>query len=483
MSAASREQPQHFSVEAEQQLIGRVLTDESALSEALAHCAPEDFAWGPHARIVETAKALRDDGMIASALTVKARLGECSELDANGGLEYLKNVCRLASFAQAPADLARIIADLAMRRRLDAELEAGRERLTAHDRPITECIAGVIDASGHAIDRQLRSRGYLPFPDAVDDVLRVAEAAFNGLRPPAIHIGLTRLDGLVGGFHAGDFIVVAGRPGMGKSVLLNHVCKAAAMDGAPAIQFSLEMPRAQNLQRLIADIDYDEYPADPLHYTWFRKGALRAEQLDRAARAGMRLRQLPIEIHDNSGVTVHEIAAVAERFAAKQKRMGIVAVDYLQIVQPTDRYAGSKVQEVTEISNGLKTLAKRIGWPVVAGCQLHRGVEGREQKRPRLADLRESGAIEQDADVVLGLFRRGYYVEDKRPEYGSSDPAWATWKAEYDAVKNDLDIGILKNRNGPTGTVSLHVEIAASAIRNRAGDDSNVVEYPEGYAR
>jgi replicative DNA helicase len=269
---------------------------------------------------------------------------------------------------------------------------------------------------------------------------------------------------------------------MGKSVLLSHVAKAAAMEGAPALLISLEMPREQNVQRLIADIDYDDHPDSPLHYTWFRRGSLRAEQLDRATRAGIRLRQLPLEIFDNSGVNVHQISALAERFAARQRKMGIVAVDYLQIVAPSDRYSGSKVQEVTEISNGLKSLAKRIGWPVIVGCQLNRLVEGRDIKRPRLADLRESGAIEQDADVVMGLYRPAYYVEEQRPEYGPTDPAWATWKAELDAVRNDLDIIVLKNRNGPTGSVKLHVEIAASAIRNRAGDSSNVVEYPEGYA-
>jgi replicative DNA helicase len=290
----------------------------------------------------------------------------------------------------------------------------------------------------------------------------------DGVKPPAICTGLTRIDSLVGGLHAGDLVIGAGRPGMGKSMLLTHVCKAATMDGAPALLISLEMPREQNIQRLITDIDYDEHPNDPLHYTWFRKGTLKAEQLDRAARAGNRLRQLPLEIFDTSGVTIHQIAAVAERFAARHKRMGVIAIDYLQIVQPSERYAGSKVQEVTEISNGLKALAKRVGWPVVAGCQLHRAVEGREQKRPRLADLRESGAIEQDADIVLGLYRPGYYIEEKRPEYGPSDPAWSTWKAEFDAIKHDLDISVLKNRNGPTGTAKLHVEIAANAIRNRA---------------
>ena len=476
----NRGPPAHFSIDAEQQLLGLILSDETSLSEALVHCTPDDFAYGPYARVVETAQALRDDGMKATALTVKARLGECPELDQIGGAEHLKNLCRLAPVAQSARDLVRIIADLAMRRRIDAELEAGRERLTAHDKPIVDCIAGVIESTSTAIDRQMRSRGYLPFADAVDAVLKTAEAAFNGVRPPAIRTGLARLDSFLGGLHASDLGIVAGRPGMGKSVLLSHIAKAAAMEGAPALLISLEMPREQNVQRLIADIDYDEHRDDPLHYTWFRRGSLRAEQLDRAAHAGLRLRQLPLEIFDSAGSTIHQISAVAERFAARQKRMGVVCVDYLQIVQPTERYAGSKVQEITEISNGLKALAKRLAWPVVAGCQLNRVVEGRDIKRPRLADLRESGAIEQDADVVCGLYRPGYYHEEKRPEYGPTDPAWPTWKAEFDAIKHDLEIGILKNRNGPTGSVKLHVEIAASAIRNRH-DDSNVVNYPEGY--
>ena len=462
-------------------MIGRILTDESTLAETLAHCSPDDFSWGPHARIVSTAKALRDEGMKATALTVKARLGECRELDAMGGVEYLKGVCRAASLAQSPRDLAHIISDLSLRRRLDAELEAGRERLTAHDQPITDCIADVALWTGEAYDRKMRRRGFQPMPEAVDDVLKTAENAFNGIRPPAIRTGLVRLDDMTGGFHGGDLIIGAGRPGMGKTILLSTVCRAAAQIGSPALLIELEMPRAQIIQRMVCDVDYSDNAGDPLAYTRFRSGKFNAPQLDRACNAGFRFRQLPIEIYDNGGATIHEIAALVERFASRQKKMGIFAIDYLQIIAPSERYRGSRVQEVTEISNGLKSLAKRIGWPVILGCQLNRAVESRDIKRPRLSDLRESGAIEQDADIVLGLFRKGAYLEETRPEFTSS-PEWATWKAEYDAIRNDLDIGVLKNRNGPTGSLKLHVEVSASAIRNRA-EDAQPVEYPEGYVR
>lgn len=188
-----------------------------------------------------------------------------------------------------------------------------------------------------------------------------------------------------------------------------------------------------------------------------------------------------LEIFDGDGTNIHEIAALAERFAARFNTLGVVCIDYLQIVRPSDRYKGAKTQEITEISNALKALAKRIGWPVVVGCQLNRGVEGREVKRPRLGDLRESGAIEQDADLVLGLYRSGYYLEEKRPEHGEHDEGWPAWKTEWDTEKNNLEIGVLKNRNGMTGIARVHVEVAASAIRNRP-DDAQRVEYPEGYA-
>ena len=215
----------------------------------------------------------------------------------------------------------------------------------------------------------------------------------------------------------------------------------------------------------------------------FRSGKLSDDQFDRAYAASQQLRELTfLEIFDGDGVTIHEIAAMAEKFAVRSKALGVVCIDYLQIIRPTDRYAGSKVQEITEISNALKALAKRIGWPIIVECQLNRMVESRDVKRPRLGDLRESGAIEQDADVVLGLYRPGYYVDEKRPEHGSADPAWAQWESEWEAEKNSLDIAVLKNRNGARGVTRVHVEVSAGAIRNRP-EDVQTVDYPEGYAR
>jgi replicative DNA helicase len=249
---------------------------------------------------------------------------------------------------------------------------------------------------------------------------------------------------------------------------------------------SIEMPRAQIVHRLLADLAYGagvQHDGDvPLPFTRFRSGKLSDTQFGHAFDASQRLKELTtLEIFDGDGVSIHEISALAERFAARFNTLGVVCIDYLQIVRPSDRYKGAKVQEITEISNALKALAKRIGWPVVVGCQLNRGVEGREVKRPRLGDLRESGAIEQDADLVLGLYRPGYYLEEKRPEHGEYDENWTAWKTKWDAEKNDLEILVQKNRNGPTGIARVHVEVAASAIRNRP-DDVQAVEYPEGYA-
>jgi replicative DNA helicase len=296
-------------------------------------------------------------------------------------------------------------------------------------------------------------------------MLRRAQDALEGKTVPAVTTGLAKLDEVFGGLQAGDLAVYAGRPGMGKSAMLMTTALGAARQNRPVIVFSLEMSQERLLERMGCDIDFDTHHLDPLSYHWFRKGDLRPYQVERMAQA---VRRMPdnLKIFDRGDLTIHEIAALARAEAQRSSRMGVVVIDYLQKVRATDRYAGNKVQEITEISGAAKALAMRIGWPVVVGAQLNRGVESREEKTPTLSDLRESGAIEQDADQVVGLYRPAYYIGKRRPAGGSMDPRWHAWQAEYEPVKNHLDLFVLKNRHGEENSVKVHCDMRASAIRD-----------------
>lgn len=468
--------PQLFDTEIEQALIGACLINEEIAREAEYLCDPDDFMDPLHRRIWAGISALRGRGTAATPFTIGAHLSADAGLNEVGGRAYLTSLARSAPPAPNFKDYARIVVDLAQRRRLDAELEAARERIYSTDIPISECVADVLAASGIVADREARDAGYLPLSEAVDEVLREAEAAMNGTKPASIKTGLKDLDALTGGFQSGDMVVIAGRPGQGKTVLLGGIARAAAQDGAPVIIFELEMRRKSILHRMIADIDYDDRGSHaPLAYSRMRAGKYWDGEFERMIEASNRLRELPIEIFDTPGMTIHEIGAHAQRFADRSRRMGVIVIDYLQIVKSGDRYAGSKVAEMTEVSNEIKRMAKRIGWPVAVGCQLNRGIESRPEKerRPQLSDLRETGAIEQDADIVIGMHRPAYYVARKRPEKGKEDSGWLSWLADMEIARHELDLPVPKNRSGPDGMVRCFVDIGASAIRDaKGGDDS-----------
>lgn len=481
----------HFDPDVEAAVVARVLAEPKALSDVLAFCEADDFAWDPNARIIEIAQTVREEGLSVSPLAIKARLsGDIIKLiEETAGIpaiDYLEGLAANVSPFQKLPDLAKLIADLAMRRRLDEELNLARQRLCTYERPIMDCLHGVLEATGSVVDKTASARGHLSLGDAADEMMRALEAAANGIAPNSVKTGLARLDNITGGFQAGDLVIVAGRPGMGKTVLLSTICRAAAQNGLPAIMVELEMPRLRLIERLACDLDYDRRTMTqaPLAYTRLRSGKLREGEFDRAFAATQAMKILPLKIYDRAGMSIHEITALIERQVAREKKMGVVCIDYLQIVRPGERYAGSKVNEVTEISNAAKVLAKRIGWPVALGSQLSRAIESRQEKRPTLADLRESGAIEQDADVVIGLHRPAYYIEAKRPANGRADTNWNAWAADWRAVKNDLEIAILKNRNGPPGAFNVHVDIGASVIRNRQDESMFATTddfYPEGH--
>ncbi len=483
--------PSHYDRDIEGMVAAHVLARQGALSDVLAHCQVDDFTSDVFARIVECAQVLQEDGLSVSPLAIRGRLsGDIARIvEAETGLQlldFLEGLAKSASPLQKIAELAKSVSDLALRRRVDAELDAARQRLCAYDTPAIKCLEGVLEVTGEVMDRTAKTKGHQSLSEAATDMMRKLEDAANGIALPSILTGLTRLDNVTGGFQGGDLIIIAGRPGMGKTIALSTVCRAAAQAGKPAIMVELEMPRLQLLQRLACDLDYDrKLPHQrSIAYTRLRAGKLAEGEFDRVYAATQAMAPMPLQIYDTAGQTIHEISALCERQVSRAKTMGVICIDYLQIIRPSNRYAGSKVNEVTEISNACKVLAKRTGWPVVLGSQLNRQIEARTEKRPTLSDLRESGAIEQDADMVIGLHRPAYYVEAKRPANGRFDPSWNAWAADWRLVQHDLEVCVLKNRNGPPSVFNVHIDIQAGAIRNGQGPSTTIAEdfYPEGYA-
>lgn len=303
----------------------------------------------------------------------------------------------------------------------------------------------------------------------VHDAGSVADVAIANLDAkdrPSPTTGLVDLDKKLGGWPKGEMSVVAGRPGMGKSAVATTALLRAAKARHGCLFFSLEMTAKQLGARMLTDIAYTH--ASPIFYQDILTRNVDDHQRRRLESAREFLRQLPIVIEEQRGLSISDIAArsrkVSARFLEDGGSLDVVFVDHMLLVKPSQRYAGNRVREVAEISDGLACLAKELNTAVVALCQLNRGVEGRDIKRPTLSDLRDSGAIEEDASTVTFIYRPAYYLEQTRAE----GEAEIKRLQMLDAQRNTLEFIVAKNRNGQVGIVDAFVEIGANAVRDKA---------------
>lgn len=454
--------PENF--EAERAVLGACLAYPELLEPVLAACGPDDFFHSPHPAIAEAIAAVHGESVPVTPLTVSTKLAA----KANDGFDvrgYLNILCETAP-AMGIVPLARSLADMRLRREGLAATQTVQEGLSSPALGVLEAVKPLLELADRAADLAGK-RQFTPVREAADAMLRNASDRASGRAVVAATTGINILDETIGGLQGGNLIVYAGRPGMGKTALMATTALRAAMDGNPVLFFSLEMTQEQLIQRIACDLDYDENPGKPLSYSWLYNGTMKHDQI---AQLGEALKRLPsnLTIYDNGSLNIHEIAALSRAHAARSGRMGVIVIDYLQKVNAGDRYRGNRVQEVTEISGAAKALAMKLKWPVVVGAQLNRGVESKEDKRPMLSDLRESGSIEQDADAVIGMYRPAYYIGKRKPALGEADPEYRAWKIEFDGEKNRLDLMVLKNRNGEEDSLSVHCDMRASAIRDIA---------------
>ncbi len=467
--------PPH-NLEAEQALLGAILVNNEAVDRVSSFLKPAHFYDALHARLYEAATKLILGGKRATPITLKTFFQSEEPVGELTVPQYLGRLAANATTIINAEDYGRTIYDLAVRRQLIAIGETMVN--TAYDSPIDAEPAVQIETAEQQLYELAETgkygTGFEPFSSALTDAIDMAANAYRrdgGLS--GLPTGFADLDQRMGGLQPSDLIIIAGRPSMGKTALATniayHVAKSHrvdddgnVVDGAVVGFFSLEMSAEQLATRIISEQAY--IPSERI-----RRGRIDSEEFDRLVEVSQELQNLPLYIDQTGGITVAQLAARARRLK-RQRGLGFIVVDYLQLLSGSSRRAAEgRVQEVSEITTGLKALAKELHVPVLALSQLSRQVEQREDKRPQLADLRESGSIEQDADVVLFVFRQEYYLERSQPRENTEEHR--KWQEEMDMVTGKAEVIIGKQRHGPTGTVMLQFTPEFTRFSNLAAQD------------
>lgn len=466
-------------VEAEQALLGAILVNNDAFDRVSDFLRAEHFQEELHRRIFEVTAQLIRAGKIASPVTLKTFLGD-QDL---GGITLPQYLARLAAEATTiinAEDYGRTIHDLAVRRNL---ISIGEDIVNvAYDSPVDASPRTQIeDAERRLYEIAEQGRydgGFQRFGDALNTAVDLAAKAYErDGKLSGISTGLTDLDHKMGGLQPSDLIIVAGRPGMGKTALATNIAFNIArahqsrtkadgseetVNGGIVGFFSLEMSSEQLATRIIAE------QSGVASYK-IRRGDIQDNEFQRLAEAAREMQQIPFFIDQTGGISIAQLTARARRLK-RQRGLDVLVVDYLQLLSGSKRAGDNRVQELTEITTGLKALAKELNVPILALSQLSRQVEARDDKRPQLSDLRESGSIEQDADVVIFVYREEYYLKNREPRAGTEEHI--AWMAEMERAYGRAEVIIGKQRHGPTGTVELQFEAELTRFSNLAREDA-----------
>lgn len=456
-----------INIEVEQALLGALLLNNEALSFIGSDICADDFGIDIHGRIFGEAKRQIELGNKVTPVTLKDAFPDVELWP--GGLKASVYLARLAAEAttviNAPS-YADVVKTLSTMRKLIAvgdDLSYRSWNSGAPDQLLQEAFDEIdrIRLEARNADRAA-SIGIGGATAVLTE--HMAKQYENAGVPQGARAGIVKLDRLLGGFKPGELIVCAGRPGMGKSVLSSSLTRQAAAKGYGVGLFSLEMPLVQTTARLVSDFLYDQHQYIAYN-EMLRSESITAEMYNAVCDAQAAIGQLPLIIDDSSSLTVSEIAAKARgmrnALAKRGQKLDLIVLDYLKFIQSSERYRGNRVLEIGEITGSLKRLAKDMGLPILLLCQLNRQVESRDEKRPTLADLRDSGEIEQDADVVFFLYREAYYLQN-HPNIGTDN----VLVEKLDRCKNVMEIIVAKQRNGPTANISVFADMRCAAVRN-----------------
>jgi replicative DNA helicase len=440
--------PPH-SIEAESSVLGGLLLDNSAWDRVGDLLKDADFYRYEHRLVFEAMAALINASKPADVITVFEHLQSLGKADEVGGLGYLNSLAQYVPSASNIRRYAEIVRERSILRKL---VTASDEIATNAFNPKGRPVAAILDESEQKIfnigeEGSRMKRGFQAMDTLVVDLLdRVQEMADNPNDITGVPTGFYDLDRMTAGLQAGDMVVLAARPSMGKTAFAINIAEHVALnEGLPVAVFSMEMGAAQLAVRIVGSIGR----IDQGH---LRTGKLTDEEWPRLTEAIEKLRNISLHIDETAGLTASELRANARRLARQCGKLGLIVVDYLQLMSGSAGDNENRATELGEISRGLKMLAKELGCPVIALSQLNRSVEQRPDKRPMMSDLRESGAIEQDADIIMFIYRDEYYNKETTKEPGVAE------------------IIIAKQRNGPTGTVKLAFQRHLTRFENLARD-------------
>jgi len=434
--------PPH-NVEAEESVLGAVMMSAEAANIALERLSAEDFYRPAHQHVFEAITGLFDANQPIDAITVADALRRAGTLDRIGGVPFLTRVLDTVPTTSNVDYYAEIVAETSARRRLlAAGATVGRLAMQG-DREIAEVLDSAEQAVFAVAERRVGDGLAAVGPMLQHTLERIEEMGTRGDDVTGLATGFRDLDRMLAGLQPANLVVIAARPSMGKSALALNIAENVAEAGSPVAVFTLEMSREEVVQRLLSSMaGVDSHS--------LRTGQLTPDLWQRLVRVTSRLYQMPFFVDDSPDLTVTAIRAKCRRMARKQG-LGLVVVDYLQLMHSSGR-SDNRQQEIADISRSLKNLARELHVPVIAVSQLNRALEQRENKRPRLGDLRESGAIEQDADIVAFIYRDEYY------DPGSSQMGVA-------------EVNIAKHRAGATGTVMMNFAAEFTRFRNYTSQD------------
>ena len=477
----------HPETEIEQSILGAILVDNRRLETLSAVLKAEEFADPMHQRIYETMLKIWEQGRGISSQSLTALMRDDPGIKTLG-MDYFGVLEGAAPAITNVKELARIVHEAAVRRellRIGEDLANGALEADI-DRPPQVQIEQAEKALYSVAQNSHYGEGAIDFHEALKRTVESAERAVaRGGRLSGFTSGFTEIDNLLGGLQPSDLLILAGRPGMGKTALGTNMafhCAKAYVDdmernaefprGAPVLFFSLEMAAQQLSARILSE-------QAELEGWKIRNGKFTDVEWEKFVLTMQELSAMPLYIDDTGGISIAQIAARARRLK-REKNIGLIIIDYLQLVAPSRRHE-NRVQEITEVTKGLKTLAKELNIPVLALSQLSRGVDARDDKRPVLSDLRESGSIEQDADVVMFVYREEYYLKSREPDAGT--PEHAKWMDKLDRATNKAEVLVEKHRHGATRAIELTFEGSYTRFSNYAGDRDGPAAYQSTNSR
>jgi replicative DNA helicase len=445
-------------IEAEQALIGSILVSNDIYDEISSIVDVKKFFDPIHAKIFSTIEMLIAKGLLANPITLKNYFENNEGLKELGGQEYLINITKFSTSAKQAIDYANIVHEMHVRRELIKISESVLNDASSNNEVTSSGEEMIQNAEKSLFDLAERghfNRSFLKFESALKQTIEMARSAYQSEEGiVGVPTGLTDLDSRLGGLHKQDLIIIAGRPSMGKTALATNIAFHAAKNiekkssKSTVAFFSLEMSSEQLSTRILSE-------QSRIKSNDIRRGRVSESEFEKFIETSKNIFDLPLYIDETPAIT---IAAISNRSRRIKRLFGLelVVVDYIQLMRSSGKKEYNRVQEISEITQGLKALAKELDVPVLALSQLSRQVEQRDNKKPQLSDLRESGSIEQDADVVMFVYREAYYLENKEPTAGSIEHA--EWRQKMDEVSRLAEIMISKQRHGPTGNVKVEFE-------------------------